>query len=78
MRRPPLGRRLEDHDRLIRPRNHGLRDGDQMALLVEHAQPGRLPVSRIELRRRPLRNHHMPRLNLRNGHIEFRAMPHAA
>ena len=36
---------FEDYDRLVGARHHRFGNGDQLPLLVENAQPRRLPVA---------------------------------
>jgi len=62
---------------LVRARHDRLGNRDQFSLLVEDAQPRRLPIARIELSRSALSRDGLPGLNLREREIEFRAMANA-
>jgi len=75
--RPRLRRDFQHDDRLVSTRNDRLGDRDQMALLVEDAEAGRLPIAGIELRGSALRCCHAAGLDLRKGQIEFRAVADA-
>ncbi len=57
--------------------NNRFGNSDQLPLLIENSQASRLPIARIEFRGRALRGYRVPRLNLCQRKIEFRAVPHA-
>src|SRR6266481_1333764 len=69
-----LRQRIKHNNRLVSPRHHRFRDGDQFIFLAEHAQPRRLNFFGIQMGRGARRQLHAARLQLRRHHVEFRAV----
>src|SRR5260370_41489615 len=69
---------IKNDNRMIRARHDGLGNRDQLVLLAEDAKARRLWFATIELRGGARRGLHTPGLDLRQRHIELRAVAHAA
>ena len=69
---------FEHNHGLVGSRNDGHGNRDQVAALIENAQPGWFPFARIEPRGDALRRRNVARFDLRQRKIEFRAMPDAS
>ena len=69
--------RFEDDDGLVGARHDGFGDGDQAFLLAEDAEARGLPFAGIEFGGGALRGAGAAGLNLRDLHVEFRAVAHA-
>src|SRR2546422_11382544 len=74
----PLRQRLENDDRLIRPRHHRFGDGDELVLLIEDAEARRLRLSAVKLRRGARRKLEAARLDVRQQNVKARAVAYAA
>ena len=74
---PTLRRGVENYYGLVSARHDWLGNRDQLSLLIEDAQPRRLPFARIEFGGSTLSRDGLPGLNLREREIEFRAMANA-
>src|ERR1700693_3260016 len=75
--RAASGFRFKDDDGLIGARHNGFGDGDEAVLLAEDAEARGLPIAGIEFRGGALRGARAAGVNLRDLHVEFRAVAHA-
>src|SRR5436309_15928443 len=74
----PLRQRLEDDNRLIRPRHHRFGDSDELVLLIEDAEARRLRLSTVKLRRGTGRKLEAAGLDVRQRNVKARAVSYAA
>src|SRR2546425_10474665 len=72
----PLRQRLENDDRLIRPRHHRFGDSDELALLIEDAEARRLRPPAVKLRRGTGRKLEAAGLDVRQRNVKARAVAH--
>src|SRR5258708_32302082 len=76
--RSNLRQGFKNDNGLIRARHHGLGNRDQLVLLAEDAKPRSLWFATVELRGGARRGLDTPGMYLRQGHLELRAVAHAA